>query len=123
MCFPCFKNSSTDLVTPDMETRRMQQAEAAERRMRQQEGRGIKDPEKFKFQQLRKQELERRQEEAEKQNIGGGGLKHCSIGDTLSSSSAANWQFEDAVLKKHRMANGPVIFTPLLPAISCFHHS
>ncbi|KDR15703.1 small VCP/p97-interacting protein [Zootermopsis nevadensis] len=77
MCFPCFKVSSTDLVTPDMETRRRQQIQAAERRMREQESRGIKDPERFKHQQLKKEECERRQEEAQKASTGarGGGLK------------------------------------------------
>jgi hypothetical protein len=45
--------------------------------MREQENRGIKDPERFKLQQVRKEELERRQEEAEKKYTGdrGGELK------------------------------------------------
>jgi hypothetical protein len=45
--------------------------------MREQEVRGIKDPERFKLQQLKKEELERRQEEAERKHAGerGGGLK------------------------------------------------
>lgn len=40
--------------------------EAAERRMKQEESRGIKDPEKLKRQQQRLQELEKRHEEADK---------------------------------------------------------
>jgi hypothetical protein len=45
--------------------------------MRQQENRGIKNPERFKLQQLKKEECERRQEEAEKTYTGerGMGLK------------------------------------------------
>lgn len=45
--------------------------------MREQESRGIKDPERFKHQQLKKEECERRQEEAQKASTGarGGGLK------------------------------------------------
>jgi hypothetical protein len=44
--------------------------------MREQEARGIKDPERFRLQQLKKEELERRQEEAAR-NPGerGGGLR------------------------------------------------
>jgi hypothetical protein len=56
--------------------------------MRELEGRGIKDPEKLKYQQQRKQELERRQEETEKQNIGGGGLK---VGCTNMYSHSYNF--------------------------------
>jgi hypothetical protein len=40
--------------------------------MKEQETRGIKDPERFKRQQLKKEEHERRQEEAEKGGRGGG---------------------------------------------------
>ncbi|XP_023706554.1 small VCP/p97-interacting protein [Cryptotermes secundus] len=77
MCFPCFKGSSTDSITPDLEVKRRQQIEAAERRMREQETRGIKDPERFQREKRKKQELERRQEEAEKKYTGerGGQLK------------------------------------------------
>jgi small VCP/p97-interacting protein len=60
-----------------METRRRHQVEAAERRMRAQEARGIKDPERLKIQLSKKEELERRQEEAERKHVGerGGGLR------------------------------------------------
>lgn len=59
------------------EVKRRQQIEAAERRMREQETRGIKDPERFQREKRKKQELERRQEEAEKKYTGerGGQLK------------------------------------------------
>ena len=45
--------------------------------MREQEARGIQDPERYKLQQLKKEELERRQEEAERKHAGerGGGLR------------------------------------------------
>jgi hypothetical protein len=45
--------------------------------MRAQEARGIKDPERFKIQQLKKEELERRQEETDRKQAGerGGGLR------------------------------------------------
>jgi hypothetical protein len=46
--------------------------------MREQEARGIKDPERFKLQQLKKEELDRRQQEAERKHAGegdGGGLR------------------------------------------------
>jgi hypothetical protein len=46
--------------------------------MRAQESRGVKDPERLKIQQLKKEELERRQEEVERKHAGErgrGGLK------------------------------------------------
>ena len=45
--------------------------------MREQDARGIKDPERVKIQQLKKEELERRQDEAERKHAGerGGGLR------------------------------------------------
>jgi len=45
--------------------------------MRAQEARGIKDPERLKIQLSKKEELERRQEEAERKHVGerGGGLR------------------------------------------------
>nr|CAD7416788.1 unnamed protein product [Timema poppensis] len=90
ICSSCFKNSSTDFVTPDMrfelnttsalanyateETRRQQQAAAAEKRLQEQDSRGIKNVDKVRRQQQRKEEMERREEEAAKQG-GQGGLK------------------------------------------------
>ncbi|CAG2061827.1 unnamed protein product, partial [Timema podura] len=61
-------------VTPDMETRRQQQAAAAEKRLQEQDSRGIKNVDKVRRQQQRKEEMERREEEAAKQG-GQGGLK------------------------------------------------
>jgi small VCP/p97-interacting protein len=55
------------------EVKRRQQIEAAERRMREQEKRGIKDPERFKREKQKREELERRQEEADKKYTGGKG--------------------------------------------------
>ena len=54
------------------ETRRRQQAEAAEKRQKEIEGRGVKDPEALKRKQQRQEELERR---AETQGDQGGGLR------------------------------------------------
>ncbi|XP_075227594.1 small VCP interacting protein [Lycorma delicatula] len=64
ICYSCCKDSATDYVTPDMETRRQQQAQAAERRFREQESRGVKDPERIKRMQQKSEEIEKRQEEA-----------------------------------------------------------
>ncbi|KAG8231563.1 hypothetical protein J437_LFUL011741 [Ladona fulva] len=77
----CCKPSSSEYTVPEIvsvvrtqETRRKQMAEAAEKRLKEQESRGIKDPEKVKRQQQRAEEMERRAEEASKQG-GQGGLK------------------------------------------------
>nr|CAD7462025.1 unnamed protein product [Timema tahoe] len=56
ICSSCFKNSSTDFVTPDMETRRQQQAAAAEKRLQEQDSRGIKNVDKVRRQQQRKED-------------------------------------------------------------------
>ena len=57
------------------ETKRRQQAEAAERRMKAEEGRGVKDPEALKRKQQRKEELEKK----EQQSPQGEGLRVCTI--------------------------------------------
>ncbi|XP_050046843.1 small VCP/p97-interacting protein [Dermacentor andersoni] len=61
ICMSCFKGSGAD-VTPsprlDVTVKRQQMAEAAERRLKEQEHRGIKDPEKLKRQQQKREELE-----------------------------------------------------------------
>ncbi|XP_052888375.1 small VCP/p97-interacting protein isoform X2 [Anopheles moucheti] len=64
LCSSCFKGSTEELLTPDVEVRRQQQREAAERRRIEQESRGIKDPEKVRRQQQRAMEQERREQEA-----------------------------------------------------------
>ncbi|XP_060585008.1 small VCP/p97-interacting protein-like [Ruditapes philippinarum] len=56
----CFKGGG-DLDQPSMELRRQQQAEAAERRQRELEGRGVKDPEALKRKQKRQEEMEKAQ--------------------------------------------------------------
>ncbi|XP_045617254.1 small VCP/p97-interacting protein isoform X2 [Procambarus clarkii] len=57
----------------DPEARRKQMAEAAEARMKAQEGRGVKNPEALKQRQIRMEELERKQEAAGRDQ--GGGLR------------------------------------------------
>jgi len=59
-----FKRNETDSITPDAETRRNQLAMAAERRLEQQESRGIKNPENFKRNQQKAIERERMEREA-----------------------------------------------------------
>ncbi|XP_047472075.1 uncharacterized protein LOC125027196 [Penaeus chinensis] len=49
----------------DAETRRRQMAEAAENRLKAQEGRGIRDPAALKQRQKRMEEIERKQEMTE----------------------------------------------------------
>ena len=64
-CGFCFKESSSyEDLTPDRETIRRRQAEAAERRIAEQEQRGIKDINSVKRQQQRALELEKREQEA-----------------------------------------------------------
>ncbi|XP_068711305.1 small VCP/p97-interacting protein-like isoform X2 [Montipora foliosa] len=67
---------SRNFTLPDLsrkiETRRRQQEEAALRRQQQSEGRGVKDPERLKRQQKRKEDAEK---EALKQGPSEGGLK------------------------------------------------
>lgn len=69
----CCKPSASDVITPDAETRRRQQMEAAERRKADQEARGVKDPTKVKRQQQRLDAMERREQELAKD--GGATLK------------------------------------------------
>uniref|UniRef100_A0A2M4ATH5 Uncharacterized protein n=1 Tax=Anopheles triannulatus TaxID=58253 RepID=A0A2M4ATH5_9DIPT len=65
LCSSCFGGSAEEeLISPDIETRRQQQREAAERRRIEQESRGIKDLDKVRRQQQRAQDLERREQEA-----------------------------------------------------------
>jgi small VCP/p97-interacting protein len=72
------------------EVKRRQQIEAAERRMQEQDTRGIKDPERFKREKRKREEFDRRQEEADKKYTGERGgqltvifLTSCSMGDCL----------------------------------------
>ncbi|XP_047511317.1 small VCP/p97-interacting protein isoform X1 [Pieris napi] len=69
----CCKPSASDVLTPDTETRRRQQVEAAERRRVQEEARGVKDPSRVKRMQQRTEEMEQREQELQKQ--GGATLK------------------------------------------------
>ncbi|XP_026750836.1 uncharacterized protein LOC113511410 [Galleria mellonella] len=62
----CCKPSASDVLTPDAETRRRQQVEAAERRLAEQAARGVKDPERVKRMQQRSEEMEKREQELQK---------------------------------------------------------
>jgi hypothetical protein len=68
------------------EVKRRQQIEAVERRMREQEMRGIKDPERFKREKRKREELERKQEEADRKYTGerGGQLTVIFLGLMLT---------------------------------------
>lgn len=57
-CSTCFKGSDS-LITPDAETRRQEMARAAERRIVEQEQRGIKNPDSVRRNQQRALEQER----------------------------------------------------------------
>lgn len=69
----CCKPSAADVITPDAETRRRQQIEAAEKRRAQEQARGIKDLEKIKRMQQKSEGIERREKELASQ--GGATLK------------------------------------------------
>nr|XP_037272492.1 LOW QUALITY PROTEIN: small VCP/p97-interacting protein-like [Rhipicephalus microplus] len=61
ICESCFKGSGADIAESqglDATAKRQQMAEAAERRLKEQEHRGIKEPEKFRRQQQKRDELE-----------------------------------------------------------------
>ncbi|KAK7108070.1 hypothetical protein V1264_015871 [Littorina saxatilis] len=72
ICLPCLNSSSADYDQPTPETRRRQQAEAAERRQQEMDGRGVKDPEALKRKQRKKAELEKK---ADTQPNSGDGLR------------------------------------------------
>ncbi|XP_013191025.1 uncharacterized protein LOC106135309 [Amyelois transitella] len=72
----CCRPSASDVLTPDAETRRRQQVEAAERRAAEQAARGVKDPERVKRMQQKADEMERREQELAK--AGGPNLKWTS---------------------------------------------
>ncbi|CAL8125751.1 unnamed protein product [Orchesella dallaii] len=61
--------------TPDPEERRRQLAEAAEKRLKNQEHRGIQNPESVRRQQQRKEEMEKREEELARLGNTGEGLR------------------------------------------------
>ncbi|XP_017787926.1 PREDICTED: small VCP/p97-interacting protein [Habropoda laboriosa] len=62
-CLPCCKMSpSCENLTPDLETRRKQQMEAAEKRIAEQQSRGIKNIEAVKMQERLDQLRDKRQE-------------------------------------------------------------
>ncbi|KAL5010615.1 hypothetical protein ScPMuIL_012920 [Solemya velum] len=70
ICLPCLGGQADDYSNqPSPETRRQNQAEAAEKRKQEIESRGVKDPEGLKRKQLRKEEIEKKAE----RNTGGTG--------------------------------------------------
>lgn len=62
LCASCCKESSYVDMTPDIETRRKQQVEAAEKRLAEQEQRGIKNIDSVRRQQRMDEAREQRQE-------------------------------------------------------------
>ncbi|XP_041452743.1 uncharacterized protein LOC121405840 [Lytechinus variegatus] len=73
-CNECLFGAREDYEDVDPETKRRQQAEAAEKRFTQQESRGLKDPEGVKRKLQQKEEAERKAARVE--DTGGqGGLK------------------------------------------------
>lgn len=65
LCISCCKPSvSCEDLTPDLETRRKKQVEAAERRIAEQQSRGIKNIDAVKKQERLDQQREKRIEEA-----------------------------------------------------------
>jgi len=69
------EDDDDEVITPNRETMRELQAKAAENRIKENEARGLKDPEHVKRMQAKKKELEERQEHAAMEHGGGGGLK------------------------------------------------
>ncbi|XP_076636750.1 small VCP interacting protein [Colletes latitarsis] len=70
ICTSCFKQSSSyEDVTPDVEVRRMKQIEAAERRLAQQQSRGIKNMDAVRRQEMLDQQRDKRMEEASSINV------------------------------------------------------
>lgn len=57
-CLSCFRASEPSYITPDQDERRRVMTEAAEKRLQDQESRGIKDPASVKRQQVRDKVLE-----------------------------------------------------------------
>ncbi|XP_017761275.1 PREDICTED: small VCP/p97-interacting protein isoform X1 [Eufriesea mexicana] len=70
ICSSCCKQSSSyEDLTPDLETRRKKQMEAAERRIAEQQSRGIKNIDAVKRQERLDQLRDQRQEEVDNRNV------------------------------------------------------
>ncbi|XP_031836143.1 small VCP interacting protein [Nomia melanderi] len=70
LCGSCCKQSSScENLTPDLDTRRRQQMEAAESRIAKLQSRGIRNMDAVKRQQMIDQQRERREEEASNYNV------------------------------------------------------
>ncbi|XP_031552195.1 small VCP/p97-interacting protein-like [Actinia tenebrosa] len=70
-CYDCLSPQEPD-TTPDPEIRRQQQIRAAEQRQKESDARGVKDPERLKRQQKKREDAEKT---ALTQGQGEGGLK------------------------------------------------
>ncbi|XP_076176551.1 small VCP interacting protein [Ptiloglossa arizonensis] len=69
LCTSCYKQSSTsEDYTPDLEFRRLKQMEAAEKRIHEQQNRGIKNVEAVRKQERIDQQRMKREEEASNMN-------------------------------------------------------
>lgn len=71
----CKESSDAILPHPDAETRRQQQAEAAERRMKENAAKGIKNPERVRQMEKKAEELERLERENAMKGAGGAPLR------------------------------------------------
>lgn len=102
----CCKPSASEVLTPDSETRRRQQVEAAERRAAQEAARGVKDPSKVMRIQQRNEEMEKREQELNKQ--GGANLRWTSGWDEAPSGSCQSGQTEPKEKnEKYKYKNWP----------------
>ncbi|XP_043263375.1 uncharacterized protein LOC122403725 [Colletes gigas] len=69
-CTSCCKESASyEDVTPDVEVRRRKQIEAVDRRLAEQESRGIKNIDAVRRQQMLDQQHDKRMEEASSINV------------------------------------------------------
>lgn len=71
----CFGFEADEPPQEDLVARRERQAEAAMKRQKENESKGIKNPELLRAKQERREEIERRAEATNRQQGSGGGLK------------------------------------------------
>ncbi|KAI5709696.1 hypothetical protein M8J76_003088 [Diaphorina citri] len=73
LCSSCFKGSVGDsVITPSLDQKRQQIAQAAEKRAKENESKGIKNPEKVKRMQELARQRELQEEEAARSSTEGG---------------------------------------------------
>ncbi|XP_071941617.1 uncharacterized protein [Antedon mediterranea] len=75
VCDSCLFGANDDGEQPDVEAQRRQQAEAAEKRAKEAEGRGLKDPEGVKRKRQKMEEAEKKAAEVEASGQQAEGLK------------------------------------------------